>query len=119
MKFVEEGIILLNQKKIRVASSIKRGFKEGFPDGTTFIENVLWVNSSPMDVSLCGSEILKLGYDIAVMFYIDKEKVIYSLRSKKFDVSILSEQFGGGGHKEAAGFNIPLNKFYSIKGNAL
>jgi nanoRNase/pAp phosphatase (c-di-AMP/oligoRNAs hydrolase) len=34
-----------------------------------------------------------------------------SLRSKgDFDVSAIAKRFGGGGHKNAAGFNIPKDQ---------
>ncbi len=47
--------------------------------------------------------------DLVVLFYpYNKEKIKVSLRSKKdsIDVSKLALNFGGGGHKEAAGFQI-------------
>jgi uncharacterized protein len=33
---------------------------------------------------------------------------MYSLRSNGFDVAAVAQLFGGGGHKQAAGFNIPI-----------
>jgi nanoRNase/pAp phosphatase (c-di-AMP/oligoRNAs hydrolase) len=43
------------------------------------------------------------------VFYTETSKV-YSLRSKEGgeDVSIIAAKFGGGGHKHAAGFSVPL-----------
>lgn len=45
------------------------------------------------------------------MYTIDKEKleIKWSLRSvKDMDVSHIAKQFGGGGHKNAAGFTVPM-----------
>jgi len=67
-----------------------------------------------MDVSLAGAEILKKGYDIAIMYFVDKDEMIFGLRSNKFDVSNLAESYGGGGHKTAAGFHLPLKKAFTL-----
>jgi nanoRNase/pAp phosphatase (c-di-AMP/oligoRNAs hydrolase) len=43
---------------------------------------------------------------------------IYSLRSNGFDVSAIAKQYGGGGHRKAAGFKIPLSQV-DANGNPL
>jgi len=110
-KIVQEGAVLLNQKKKRVNSSIKKGMKRKLIDE---IENVFWINSSPMDISLAGAEILKEGYDIAVMYFVDKDKMVFGLRSNKYDVSEIARKFGGGGHKAAAGFSMKLSDAFEL-----
>ncbi len=56
--------------------------------------------------------------DIVVLFYpYNKERIKVSLRSKKdkIDVGKLALKFGGGGHKEAAGFQINRNEINSYQ----
>lgn len=48
-------------------------------------------------------------YPFAVMYFETKDKRIYSLRSQGengVDVSMIASKFGGGGHRNAAGFSI-------------
>lgn len=45
------------------------------------------------------------SYDILVGFCFNGLRWSYSLRSEKVDVSIVAMQFGGGGHRGAAGFS--------------
>lgn len=44
------------------------------------------------------------NYDIMIGFCTDGKQWRYSLRSSTVDVSLIAMQFGGGGHKGAAGF---------------
>lgn len=47
-------------------------------------------------------------HKFAVSFTVFKDQVMYSLRCRDdFDVSEIAKQFGGGGHKQAAGFKVP------------
>lgn len=55
-------------------------------------------DASPFDVSISFSYILNSTKPI----------VVFSLRSKSFDVRSIAEQFGGGGHQKAAGFHLNL-----------
>lgn len=49
------------------------------------------------------------GVDVTLVFYeTEKKQSKVSLRSKEFDVNLLAKQFGGGGHKNAAGILSPL-----------
>ncbi len=47
--------------------------------------------------------------DFVIVYNRRRDKTIYSLRSKEYDVSKLAECFGGGGHANAAAFSIPHN----------
>ncbi|MCK9224983.1 MAG: bifunctional oligoribonuclease/PAP phosphatase NrnA [Candidatus Muirbacterium halophilum] len=54
--------------------------------------------------------------DIAfVLMEISKEQQKVSIRSKKTDISEVAVRFGGGGHKNAAGFNVKGNTLDNIK----
>ncbi len=66
--------------------------------------------SSPLKLmSEAGNKILKLNnyLDFSIIYRVDISKNIvnYSLRSIEFDVSLLAQKFGGGGHKCASGFS--------------
>ena len=42
-------------------------------------------------------------------YYDAKDKRVFSLRSEgDFDVSIIAQKYGGGGHKNASGFSVPI-----------
>lgn len=63
------------------------------------------INCLPPDNSellgfLCNGELFSVGW-----FQRNDGKYVYSLRSKdEFDVSAMAKKFGGGGHKNSAGF---------------
>src|SRR5271157_3183139 len=72
---------------------------------TVGIMNALWLNCSEL-----GHEIA-LHNDISLTWYEnDKGVIIFSLRSEgDKDVSAVAKRFpGGGGHKNAAGFELPV-----------
>lgn len=58
-------------------------------------------------------EILAKNAPFAATYYDTAENRVYSLRSSKdgLDVSKIAEGYGGGGHKHAAGFRVPLGSF--------
>lgn len=49
--------------------------------------------------------------DFVLVYSIRSDKVVFSARGKdkKINLSILAEEFGGGGHEDAAAFSIPLD----------
>ena len=53
------------------------------------------------------------GADFAGVYYrLNQDNVKFSCRSTgDFDVSVIAKRFGGGGHKNAAGFEVPVEKF--------
>ena len=67
-----------------------------------------------------GSDIGKLLYEklppMAIVWYRDKDRLKFSLRSDgSVDVSILAQKFGGGGHKGSAGFKLPIGSEFPWK----
>lgn len=52
------------------------------------------------------------GMPFAATYYDTEKERVFSLRSHPsgLDVSKIAEQYGGGGHKHAAGFRVPLAK---------
>lgn len=56
-----------------------------------------------------GNELLSMfpNCDFAASFTVFEDIIMFSLRSRnEFDVSAVAKKFGGGGHKNAAGFKI-------------
>lgn len=68
----------------------------------------LIVNSIPQLASDIGNELAKISGTFGGSYYLDKDgKVHFSLRSiGEYDVSAIARTFGGGGHKNAAGFTF-------------
>jgi len=75
------------------------------------------INCNAMYSSLVGNMLLeryKKEYDeyppFSITWYQNKREAVYSLRSNEhgIDVSEIAKEFGGGGHKHAAGFKIPF-----------
>lgn len=51
------------------------------------------------------------GYKFSIAFYFTSTGLGASLRSiEGFDCSVIAQEFGGGGHAQASGFNIPWHK---------
>ena len=61
-----------------------------------------------------AAHIMAQGHPFAACFWIDGEKIAFSLRSTPdgIDVSEIAKQFGGGGHKHAAGFKLPWTAYH-------
>jgi oligoribonuclease NrnB/cAMP/cGMP phosphodiesterase (DHH superfamily) len=67
--------------------------------------------SSPEIISDLGHEMcLKFACDYAAIHQIKGDCVVTSLRSLGYDVSEIAKKFGGGGHKQAAGYLRRFNK---------
>jgi len=80
--------------------------------------NYIWF-ACPSKISFVASFLLKeyrdkVEYCVCNSTFSPKDKKI-SLRSQEsFDVSVIAEKFGGGGHKNAAGFSLADNiEFYN------
>ena len=71
----------------------------------------LAVNCTPQFASEAGNKLAdKSGTFGATWCTGDSGKIFFSLRSiGSYDVSEIARYYGGGGHKNAAGFNIPLH----------
>ena len=63
-----------------------------------------------------AGNILAQGHPFAACFWIDGDKIAFSLRSTPdgLDVSEIAKQFGGGGHRHAAGFKLPWTAYQNI-----
>ena len=70
------------------------------------------VNVPHKYASELGHFLCEQGAQYAAVWMVLKDKVVVSLRSQgDFDVSRIAKLFGGGGHKNAAGFEMPLEQW--------
>ena len=60
-------------------------------------------------ISLVGEQLaIREGTPFGMTYFFDGDQFIFSLRSRgNFDVSEVAKSFGGGGHRNAAGFSRP------------
>lgn len=75
------------------------------------------LNCNYMFASDAGYELAK-GEAFSATYYDTEENRKYSLRSSEdggIDVSEIAAKFGGGGHRHAAGFKIPLSQLHELK----
>jgi oligoribonuclease NrnB/cAMP/cGMP phosphodiesterase (DHH superfamily) len=69
--------------------------------------------NTPSNISEVGHELATASGTFGLVWYYDAaaKKANCSLRSNgDYDVSAIAKQFGGGGHKNAAGFQVDMNK---------
>jgi len=111
---IDDGVSLLEQKMKRIEQLIKKSKQIYFDNHYSYIVN------STSDVSMVGNQILenKIGCEVAIICQLkfdETPKVIVSLRSKEgIDVSNIAKKYGGGGHPQAAGFEINLDDFQNL-----
>jgi oligoribonuclease NrnB/cAMP/cGMP phosphodiesterase (DHH superfamily) len=71
------------------------------------------VLNAPIFFTSDAGHIMARGEPFAACWFQVPDGVVFSLRSTEdgLDVSEIAKQYGGGGHKHAAGFKIPFEKF--------
>jgi uncharacterized protein len=108
----QEGIALSRKQEKDIAEIIAAGSHLITIAGHT----VPTCNVPPIWASDAG-HIMAQGNPFAACFWIDGDKIAFSLRSTPdgLDVSEIAKQFGGGGHKHAAGFKLPWTAYRSIE----
>lgn len=82
-------------------------------EGSVFVEfegfKVYAINVPHMFGSDMGNKLALRTNSFGIVWSEDDEGIRASLRSvRDFDVSKMAKKYGGGGHKNAAGFNLPL-----------
>ncbi len=61
-----------------------------------------------------GQSIAKRSRTFSLTSFIKGDEAICSLRSiVPFDVSVIATHFGGGGHAQASGFTVLIDRFFS------
>jgi len=110
-RVVEIGRII-NQKFEKDLNSILKGVFYAEIDGCV----VPVVNASLMYASEAGNR-MSIGHNFAAIFCVEGGSTKVCLRSDKgtenhTDVSKIAEKFGGGGHRNAAGFQLPTPDWF-------
>ena len=114
---IDMGISLITARQSRINSCVHRA-TQADADGC---DGQIWVVNSTADISELGNELCKIPFSnsgelpkYALIWYVDREVVKYCLRSVgDFDVSIIAKRYGGGGHKNAAGYSIKTENIES------
>lgn len=77
----------------------------------TIAGHKVWVANLPYTFSSEAGHLLAKEGPFGATFYLDGNYAVFSLRSVEGgkDVSEIAKQFGGGGHKHAAGFKVPYH----------
>jgi len=100
----EAGDAILRKQAKDIDEMAQNRFRVVIKGYSVPIINVPYIFASDMGNKLCKGEFFSASY------YYDgaRRKYIFSLRSDEdgLDVSEIAKQFGGGGHKHAAGFEI-------------
>lgn len=109
---IEKGQLLLKMSSSIVDNICKEAHK------VTFLgHEILTVNTSS-HWSEVGNKLLDMGSSPFALCYTVKNNFIMgSLRSRQsdgFDVSLIAKQLGGGGHKTASGFRMPVVEFMTM-----
>lgn len=112
--YVEVGEFLLKLSAKAVEESAKHYKVKVMPKifGTGKLAIVNTTDYS--NISDLGHKLLEIvpEVDIALMWAYSKSKVKVSLRSRNnFDCTYIAKHFGGGGHAQACGFELSMEKF--------
>lgn len=105
-KMIEDGALIVSVRK-RDLRKILRSTTRRMTIGG---HNVPAANIPHTLISEAGHELCQ-GEDFSACYYDTKNGRKFELRSeeKGMDVSLIAEQYGGGGHQHAAGFEVPRN----------
>jgi len=104
---IKEGIVMTKYKDNWAKEYIKMGFETMFEGHKCFALNLGMANSDYFKSLPQGK------YDILIPFSFDGDLYKFSLYSQTVDVSEIAVKYGGGGHKQASGFQskeIPFTK---------
>lgn len=106
----QEGEALLKEQAAHVEACAKRARLFELADKPGLIVN------TDKDISEVGHRLAKDCGTFGMIWYIDKNgQANCSLRSTgDYDVSVIAKQFGGGGHKNAAGFKLSMKELFEL-----
>ena len=107
----QEGIALERKQQKDIAETIAAGSHL-----ITIAGHTVPACNVPSIWASDAAHIMAQGHPFAACFWIDGEKIAFSLRSTPdgLDVAEIAKQFGGGGHKHAAGFKLPWTAYRNI-----
>lgn len=106
----QEGEALLKAQALHVEYAVKRARP------VTLLGQKGLIINSDQDISEIGHALCSLNNTFGMIWYIDSTgNVACSLRSNgDYDVSAIAKQFGGGGHKNAAGFKLTVEQLAGL-----
>lgn len=104
-KYLAVGKTALAYKRILVDDLARKA------DEATLLGYKALVVNAGMFNSEIGNTLIKQGAEVGIVYSEQAGRRKISLRSgsSRVDVSKIAELYGGGGHKQAAGFSIPMN----------
>lgn len=112
-----EGSALARNLKTQVASILAQGPAFFYSDDE--FSNIPVYNCPGFLASEVGNVVVKEQdeHHFCITFYEGQEGRKYSFRSKTSapDVAAFAQRFGGGGHRNAAGLNVPLHRIDPIR----
>jgi len=107
-QFINQGEAILRKHLKDVKELINASATTGVISGYE-----IPILNAPYFFSSEAGNMMSKGNPFAACYWYTATHRVWSLRSDKeagLDVSIIAESYGGGGHKNAAGFREPLNK---------
>ncbi len=105
---IEQGRTILLYQQAQIDSAVNKPLRTVTLGGHLGLALNAVGNTSEIGNALA----LKSG-TFGLVFFVKDDEVICSLRSvAPFDVSEIATSFGGGGHAQAAGFTIPVGRFF-------
>ena len=104
-KIIKQGEVLIKYRDLLVQRAIDRAEAVSFEG-----YKVLAVNYSDRElVSYIGNGLAKKHPPFAIIWFAREGNLFVSLRSvKNFDVAKIAKKYGGGGHRAAAAFCLPI-----------
>lgn len=100
---IKEGASIQRYYRLRVEELKRSAYPAMFGEHHCYISNAPYFAASEVAGELCEREGAEFG---ACYFEVSQGIYQYSLRSRGgFDVSAIARKYGGGGHKNAAGFS--------------
>lgn len=110
-RFIDDGEAILRSNKKLMKQIIETSGR--YVSTSTYNFEAYFVNCPAAFMSDIG-DMLSEEYPVIALYYDTQKFRKFSLRSSNkgsVDVSVIAEQFGGGGHKHAAGFIVKRNHF--------
>lgn len=102
-KFIEKGENIREYQMAVVKRMVLKAQEAAFEGYRTLVAN------SPILASEIGHTLVMKKPPIAIVWSADRKRINVSLRSDgTVDVSVLAKKYGGGGHRAASGFALPV-----------
>ena len=109
--YIKEGINMVRYENDLVKHLLKDAERVFFCQ-----KRALAINAPVYLASQVGDAMRKKGFPLGIIWQKKGDKIVVSLRStNKVDSAEVASHFGGGGHKKAAAFRLPINQKFPWK----